>query len=490
MNKMLKRTLNIITIAILVLAMNMVAFAQGTTTIAVSKSTPAVGDKLTISVTATESGTITVKYTSSMLTYESCNASGCSASGNTVSFNGKNGDIVFTAASAGTASIIVSSTTCSGSSTTVAVGGSAPAAQPAPQPQPQQEAAPAEPEPVQAEEPQAQEETEAPAEAAPVPAGAVGSVNGSGGFDINGASYVVSEKFKDTDLPAGFKRTTVKIGNSTYSEPSNGTVTLLYLKPADNVAGDGVFYAYNAEAGTVSEFLMIAAANDCIVLSQADSAPSSIFTPATLDVTGGTANVFTAGGSDFYYVYGTNQAGSTGWFVFDSAANTVSRLDESILSAVATSAAPADSGDGAGATKDSSELYIKKLDKYRKILMGLIVLCVLLVFVIISGMLKHHDKDDFDGDVFAHTPSKPSRKKGSSRSIVFTQLVKKGDEYQEEDEEEYDEEEYDEEYDEDDYEEEEEYDEEPAPSPAGIKTVSGFEKRRSSSINMMDLNDL
>ena len=117
MNKLFKRTINIIAIGIMVYAMNMVALAQGTTTIAVSKSSASVGDSITVSITATESGTVTVKYTSSMLTLSSCSVSGYSSQGNSVSFDGKTGDVVFSAAAEGTASIIVSSSSCSGRST-------------------------------------------------------------------------------------------------------------------------------------------------------------------------------------------------------------------------------------------------------------------------------------------------------------------------------------------------------------------------------------
>ena len=119
MSKCYRRFFNAVIIAVLVFAFNIVAFAQGTTTITVSKSSPAVGDSVTVSVSGTESGTITVKYTSSMLNYISCSASSASAEGNSVSFSGKSADIVFKASSAGTASIIVSSSANSGSSTTL-----------------------------------------------------------------------------------------------------------------------------------------------------------------------------------------------------------------------------------------------------------------------------------------------------------------------------------------------------------------------------------
>ncbi len=485
MKKMFKRTLSIVVIAVLALAMNIVVFAQGTTMIAVSKSSPAVGDSVTVSITASESGTITVKYTSSMLNFISCNASGYSASGNTVSFSGKSGDIVFSAGSAGTASIIVSSSSCSGSSTTLAIGGSGTAAQSEPAPEEQPAATevteaetPAEPEETPAEE---TTEAEAPVEATAAPAsGAVGTLNADGGFDINGASYVVSERYSDSEMPSGFAKKTIQIGSSTYSEPTNGEITLLYLKPSDNIQGSGVFYLYNAESQTVSEFLMLDASNDLIILSSADSAPSSAFTQTALEVSGGTAVAYTVDGSQFFYVYGTNKAGNSGWFVYDSANGTVSRMDESLLSAATVSDSTA-TEDGSSAVNDSVDVYVNKLDTYRKVIMALIVLCVILVFIVINTLLKSRgkDDDDFDGDVFATRPSKPAKK--MPRSIVFGSSSKK--DYDEE--EEYDDEE---EYEEDEYEDEEEYDDDQSFSIS--ESISSYEARRNSSLNMMDLNDL
>ena len=483
MNKMFKRTLNFVVMAVFALTMNIVAFAQGTTMIAVSKNSPAVGESVTVSVTASESGTVTVKYTSSMLNYVSCNASGASASGNTVTFSGTSGDIVFNVGSAGTASIIVSSSSCSGSSTTLAIG-SGSASQPEPAPQ---EQATSTTEITEEETPAATDEAPAESEAAEAPveatavgtSGAVGTLNGNGGFDINGVSYVVSERYSDNEMPSGFSKKTIQIGSSTYSEPTNGNITLLYLKPADNTSGSGVFYLYNAEAQTVSEFLMLDASNDLVIISTADSAPSSAFTQTGLEVSGGTTTAYTIDGSEFFYVYGTNKAGATGWFVYDSTNKTVSRMDESLLSTTATASAD----DEANNSNDSVDVYVNKLDTYRKVIMALIVLCVILVFIVINTLLKSKgkDDDDFDGDVFASRPSKPAKR--LPRSIVFGGSSKKNyDEEEFEDEEAYDDEEYDE-----DEADEEEYDD---ASPSISESVSSYEARRNSSLNMMDLNDL
>lgn len=481
MNKFYKRILNVTLTFALVLAFNMVAFAQGTTSISVSKSSAAVGDSITVSVSGTESGSITVKYTASMLTFSSCNVSGYKSEGNSVTFSGKEGDIVFTTTSEGTASIIVSSTANSGSSTTLTVGGASTAqSEPEPAPAPTEEAT----ETNEVTEETSAETTEAAADtqtAAPADGTSVGTLNSNGGFDINGVAYVVSERYSESEMPAGFSKTTIKIGSSTYSEPTNGTLTLLYLKPADNTAGSGVFYLYNAEAGTVAPFLMLGDSKNYVILATPDAPLSASFATASLEVTGGTTTAYTIDGSEFFYVYGANKDGVVGWFMYDKTCNTVSRVDTSALSAASSESAVEEPA--TVDTNDSSK-YIEKLNLYRKIIMGLIVLCVILLFFIINKAIKGHgdDDDDFDGDVFADTPKRTARK--LPRSIVF-----KNEDEDEDDEEDFEEETDEDYYEDDEYYDEDDYDDEDDASKARYESES-YEARRASSLNMMDLNDL
>jgi len=478
MNKLFKRAVSFAAIAVMVFAFNIVAMAQGTTTINVSKSSAAVGDSITVSISATESGTITVKYTASMLSLSSCSVSGYTSEGNAVSFSGKEGDIVFSAASEGTASIIVSSSANSGSSTTLTIGGSSSSSSTSTASETTTE--------------EATETTEETTEETPVETTAtsgVGTLNSDGGFDIDGVAYVVSERFSESDMPAGFSKTTVTIGSSTYSEPTNGNLTLLYLKPADNTSGSGVFYLYNAEAGTVSPFLMLGTADSYVIVSDNGSAPTSSFTATTLDVNGGTATAYTIDGAEFFYVYGMNQDGATGWFVYDSTYKTVSRVDESALSA-STTTDTTEEVDETETTTDNN-LYVEKLNLYRKIIMGLIVLCVILLFIIINKAIRGHgEDDDFDGDVFAKAPTKSSRR--LPRSIVFGGKDRGEDDG--EDDEEDDEYDDDEEYYDDDDEEYDDFDEDDEEDDRDFSKSrfesESYEARRASSLNMMDLNDL
>jgi hypothetical protein len=475
MKKFYKRLLNTVVISVLVLAFNIVAFAQGTTSISVSKNSPAVGDSITVSVTGTENGSITVKYTSSMLSLSSCSVSGYKAEGNSVTFSGKAGDLVFSTTAEGTASIIVSSTANSGSSTTLTIGGSGAASSNS---APAQESAPAEEAPAE-EVAEVTTEEEAPAETTEAPVatsadGAAGTLNSEGGFDIGGVAYVVSERYSDSEMPSGFSKTTIKIGSSTYSEPTNGTITLLYLKPADNTAGSGVFYLYDEAAGAVYPFLMLGSGKNYVILSTPTETLSSAFTATTIEVTGGAAQAYTIDGAEFFYVYGANQDGATGWFLYDKTYGTISRVDTSALTTGSVDTSSEEVGDAA-AVQDNS-LYIEKLNLYRKIIMGLIVLCVVLLFVLINKAIKggSDDDEDFDGDVFAKTPVKSSKR--LPRSIVFSPREKDDDVFDDEDDEDDDDDAF-----EDEDVEEEYYDEDDEDS---------YETKRSSSLNMMDLNDL
>lgn len=490
MSRHCKRFINAVVVFVMVFAFNIVAFAQGTTSISVSKSSAAVGDSITVSVSGTESGTITIKYTASMLNLTSCSVSGYTTQGNSVTFSGTEGDIVFTAATEGTASIIVSSSANSGSSTTLTIGGSSSNTSTSSTTEEatttQEETTATEETAESSEEETTEVATTEATETATSTTGAVGTLNDDGGFDINGVSYVVSERYSDSEMPSGFSKETITIGSSTYSEPTNGSITLLYLKPADNTSGSGVFYMYDADAGTVSEFLMLGSSDNYVIITNADAAPSTAFSATTLEVTGGTATAYTIDGSEFFYVYGTNKDGVAGWYVYDATEDTVSRMDQSLLTTSTTEVTTEETTETAETTDNS--IYIEKLNLYRKIIMGLIILCVVLLFVIINRAFKGRDDsddDDFDGDVFAKTPVKTSKR--IPRSIVFSPRDRDDDDdiEDEEDDDIYDDAD-DEEYDEED---EEYYDEQADTSRARYESES-YESRRASSLNMMDLNDL
>ncbi|MCR4694952.1 MAG: hypothetical protein K5773_06495 [Pseudobutyrivibrio sp.] len=498
MKKLFKRIIGTLACLAMVFTMNITVNAQGTTSISVSKNSIGVGDTTKVTVTASEKGTVTVKYTASLMNLNSCTADGYETKGNSVSFTGTTGDLVFQSTAEGTASIIVSSTSCSGSSTTISIGTSAASADTssnaetsasdASQAEETAEESTEESTEETVETTQTEETAEDTAVTTELSSGsAVGTLNADGGFDIAGVSYVVSERYKDSEVPSGFTKKVFTIGKSTYSEPTNGTINLLYLKPADNVQGSGVFYIYDEAAGTVSEFLTLGSGDSLIMLSPADAPLDSNMTAATIDVTGGSYSAYTFDGSEFFYVYGTNLSGESNWYLYDKTVGTISRVDQAAFESNAT---PVVEDTSAATPPADLSVYTDKLDLFRKLISALIILCVILLFIIINLLVRKRD-DDFDGDVFAERPSKHSSSR-LPRSIVFSDRNR-------DDEDDYDDdEEYDDEEDMDDYEEydnEEELDDEDEEYYDDDDEGEEYDRRNyshssSASLNMMDLNNL
>ena len=158
-----------------------------------------------------------------------------------------------------------------------------------------------------------------------------GSLNSDGGFDIDGVSYVVSERYSDSEIPKGFKKTTLTIGQSTYNELTNGNVTLLYLKPADNTEGKGEFYIYSENTGTVAKLSMLGSANQYVMIATATEKPNPNMAESSFSTDKGEFTGYNFAGSDFYYVYGCDENGENAWYVYDTKNNTVSRADEAAL---------------------------------------------------------------------------------------------------------------------------------------------------------------
>ncbi len=320
-------------------------FAEGTTTIHMSADSLSVGDTLSVTVTASESGSISLRYNADVLQFAGSSVS-YTTDGNTITFEGASATLQFTAASQGTSSLIVSSPTITGSSASVQVAGGA------------------------ADSQQTQDTQDATTQAA------------DGQFTIDGIAYVVSERYPESAIPAGFSRTRVTIDGYAYRELSNGTITLLYLKRADDTAGDGVFYQYDEATNTVTPFAMLGTADQYVVLASPDSLLRDSFTETTLTVGDQTLSVYKEGDDgDFYFVYGTNQEGVTGWFQYDNTDGSIQRVNEQLLAQDTTTEEPVTTAAG-------SDEYFGKWQKQRYLVAVLLFVIVVLAVVIINLLLS------------------------------------------------------------------------------------------------------
>ena len=341
-------------------------FAEGTTTIHMSADSLSVGDTLSVTVTASESGSISLRYNADVLQFAGSSAS-YTTDGNTITFEGTSATLQFTAASQGQSSLIVSSPTITGSSASVQVAGGT----------------------GDMNTQQTQDTQDTATQAA------------DGQFVIDGVAYVVSERYPESAIPAGFSRTRVTIDGYAYRELSNGSITLLYLKRADNTAGDGVFYQYDEAMNKVTPFTMLGTAEQYVVLATPDSLLRDSFTETTLTVGDQTLSVYKEGDdSDFYFVYGTNQDGVTGWFQYDNTDGSLQRVNEDLLSQDTTAEEPVTTAAG-------SDEYFGKWQKQRYLVAILLFVIVVLAVVIINLLLSRRRREEEEDWMDEDEPNDP-----------------------------------------------------------------------------------
>lgn len=337
----------------LILALPMMARAEGTTTIHLSGKELSVGDTLSVQVVATEAGTLNVTYNADVLQLTGGNTA-YTENGNTVSFEGTNATLTFTANKEGDSSVIVAGSNVTGSSTSIHVSGNQTAAN-------------------------TEETNENNTQS-----GDTSSVEGQ--FVIDGVGYVASERFSEDEIPAGFERTRVRIQSYDYKALTNGTITLVYLKPASDTSGKGVFYVYDAEKNEVSTFALLGD----VLLEKPESLLLKQMTETEITVEGRTLKVYSLPEqTEFCFAYGTDAQGFTGWFQYDTTDGSVQRVNEALL--------PSDTTETEEVTVTPDNEYYKKWERQRYLLAALLFAVVALVVVVINLLLaKRRGEDDYD----------------------------------------------------------------------------------------------
>ncbi len=362
MNRKYKVALAILVMIAFLSGNGMLAKAAGTTSIAVSKSSLEVGGSVNVTVQASESATMNVKYNSGVLTFASCDASGYTTSGNVVTFTGSNATIKFNAAAEGKSAIVVSSDTVSGSSTPITVSAAS-----------------------------ADNNTTSNDTAA--------NSNTTGQFTVDGVPYVVSERYASSEIPAGFNKTKLSIAGGTYNELSNGTMTLVYLKPASNTRGSGTFYIYNESDNSVAPFTMIGTMEHYVILLTPDSKFMDRLQEATCTIDEKEISMYQiqdGTATDFYYAYGVNQNGTQGWFQYDVTDGSIQRVNTDMVTVENAEDEETPAADAATSSGDK-----EKLKQYRLMIAGLIFLLVAFLIVIInlklsSKKIEEDDNEDTD----------------------------------------------------------------------------------------------
>lgn len=367
--------------------------AAGRTTINVSNEHPNVGDKFTVIISATESGDMKLSYNASVITMVGSTVDGQTGSGS-FSFNGRGGTFTFSADAPGKSGIIIASSSLEGSSMNIEVAGTA--------------GANTEREITRALE-------EAPLETEDAGAGApgiqvdviTGDVNNSvpegSDFGINGVGYVVSERYSDAEIPAGFSEVTLNINGKTVRELTNGVFTLVYLKPADNTQGSGEFYIYDKDTGEISDFTLFGDPKSYIIQRPGETLFTPSLVPAEISIGDNTYSVYTVegSGSDFYYVYGTVGDGNNTWFSYDSITGDISRADTASLALIGA----LQSGEISEGTENKESSWPFPFSPMIMIIIGIVFAAVLVILIVVSTAIRRKKResdedyyDDFDDE--------------------------------------------------------------------------------------------
>lgn len=420
--KQMKKTLSVFLGLFFALAVFAGSFlptaAAGTTQIGFSKKSVTVGDSFSVTVRASASSSITLKFSSSVVTLT--DAGGGSASGNAVSFTGTALTARFTASAAGKADFIVSSTDglVSGSSASLNVAAAAaeapaqpetPAAETPADTQPQDSDTQADTQPQNADAQttdgaETSAAAEAPADTAAAPANA--------DISYDGAWYAVSERYSDSMIPAGFSKTMVAVGTKNVSELSNGTYTLVYLKAvsADGTIADaGSFFFYDPAAGTVTGPVEMIGTADAYVIAadSADNPYANVMTQASFDysnasgtVTIDKAYVLNGAGEGYYYIYGFKPEGQATWYRYCIFDDTVQTADLQLLANVSSAAmeTPADEDSSADAPNEGTTS--RNIRILKVVLLVIIVLVVLLIVLNLLPGKKREEEDAYDDSDF------------------------------------------------------------------------------------------
>ncbi|MBR1629166.1 MAG: hypothetical protein IJ679_07870 [Lachnospiraceae bacterium] len=344
-----KSILGVLLAWMLVFASPVMVYADGTTSIGLSQNSTEVGGRVTVTVSGTDSSTLSLRYNNEVFKFVSCSAAGATNDSNVVTFSGQSGQITLEAIGSGSGDLIVSSDTLSGSSVSVPVSGSAAPAEseeeePESTEEEPQEEPEEEPEETSSEEetPEAPEETEEEPEEPKTPVKKSNASDGDGDYVIGGQEYVLSERFSESEIPDGYEKKTLHIHGGEYDELSNGVLTLVYLKPVDNIEGSGEFYIYDEDMDSVSKYAARGSSEYYMMVEKPSELPSDLLEKTKITVGGETFKVYQIGEemTDFYFVYGTDLNGNTGWYSYDAAKETIQRANERLLEMASTPPQP------------------------------------------------------------------------------------------------------------------------------------------------------
>ncbi len=203
--------------------------------------------------------------------------------------------------------------------------------------------------------------------------------------EIDGVTYTIASEFDSSLIPEGYTQTTCQYGDFEVQCATGNDLTLLYLQSAD---GNGAFYIYLPESGTLSPYVTIdVTAKSILVLPPDESVqiPEG-FVETTIQLNGTYKVQGWVWKSDeeqqYCVVYGMNENGEKSLYRYDIAEKTFQRYFE----------------DPSLATKYDDAQVEEIIDKYndlcsdyniRFIIIAVLgVVCMILFFIVLNLLMR------------------------------------------------------------------------------------------------------
>ncbi|MCD8299665.1 MAG: SH3 domain-containing protein [Clostridiales bacterium] len=230
------------------------------------------------------------------------------------------------------------------------------------------------------------------------------------------ASYVVSSSIPEEIYPDGFSLTTVDYEGSQISalKADNSDVYLIYVESADDPT-QGKLVVYDMNRSELIPFINFTTDDGFIVLLNIPSEEllrvSDRFVQTTYAFSSGTMDALQLGQTDdlasadvsildYYYMYGVDQDGTYGWYVYDSQDGTIQR--NTINMQYSNDGTVAETED----TDEDSAFSITDIPMI--ILIAAAVVLIILIIIIIVLAVRYHrlvelideneDEDEEDGN--------------------------------------------------------------------------------------------
>lgn len=217
-------------------------------------------------------------------------------------------------------------------------------------------------------------------------------------------NWTVADTFDDSALPSGFTATEIEYeGRTVKAAIDDSGMTLLYMT---DDSGNGDFFVYNSETGTLSAYVVVKMAEKTVVVLPPECIPEGTelpdgFAECTIDIGDHTVHGWIwkdSGDSapEYCVVYGRNENGEEGFYRYDQKEMTLQRYFQDPDAA------------------DARSKYLKVAEDYNSLLkdyeirgilvIGLFGLSIVLVIIIIVLLLrkpkapKNPGRDRYDDD--------------------------------------------------------------------------------------------